>query len=79
MVDQKDVTKLTQDLQSLRGTIVREGTQLDQRVQRLLQDHEAAAGTDYEPALASVQSLPGCIQRGLEAKDGLPGRLRPTG
>lgn len=83
MVNPQEVTRLTEELQSLRGTVVRNGRLMSERVERVLKDarrlHEESIGTDYEPALASVENLLDCVKRGLEAKDQLTTRLRHAG
>lgn len=83
MVNAQEVTRLTDELQRLRGAVVRDGQQMADRVDRVLRDarrlHEEARGTVYEPALRSVENLLGCVQRGLAAGAEDHARLRPAG
>ncbi|MEM7625597.1 MAG: hypothetical protein AAF333_08215 [Planctomycetota bacterium] len=83
MVNPQEVTRLTEELQSLRGTVVRDSQIMAERVERVLRDarrlHEESIGTDYEPAMASVENLLGCVKRGLAAKGELNVRLRHAG
>ncbi|MEM9883447.1 MAG: hypothetical protein AAF800_11065 [Planctomycetota bacterium] len=75
MVNQQDVDRLTDELTSLRGAVVRDGRQMADRVDRVLREarrlHDASHGSDFEPALRSVENLLGCMRRGLAARDEL--------
>lgn len=73
MVTQQAVDRLTNELTSLRGSVVRQNQLMSERVERVLRDarklHDESHGTTYEPALRSVENLLGCVQRGLAAQN----------
>ncbi|MBB6430633.1 hypothetical protein [Algisphaera agarilytica] len=75
MVNQQQVDRLTEELEDLRGAVVRDGQQMSDRVEKLLREarelHQESHGTAFEPALRSVENLLGCVQRGLLAKSSL--------
>lgn len=83
MVDQQQVDRLTEELKDLRGAVVRDGRHMADRVARVLRDarrlHQESQGTDFEPALRSVENLLGCVQRGLAAQGNLNTNLRQAG
>jgi len=80
MVNQQEVDRLTDELTDLRSTVIRDGQQMADRVNRVLRDarrlHQESHGTAFEPALRSVENLLGCVQRGLTAQDKLNVKLR---
>lgn len=80
MVNQHDVDRLQEELQSLRGAVVRNERQMAERVDTVLSKarrlHDESIGTDFEPALQSVENLLGCLQRGLMAQSGLRRSMR---
>ncbi|MEM6458871.1 MAG: hypothetical protein AAF710_05710 [Planctomycetota bacterium] len=75
MVNQQDVDRLTDELTTLRGAVVRDGRQMTDRVDRVLREarrlHDESHGSDFEPALRSIENLLGCMRRGLAAQDQL--------
>lgn len=75
MVTQQAVDRLTDELTSLRGSVVRQAPIMSERVERVLRDarklHDESHGTAFEPALRSVENLLGCVQRGLAAQNEL--------
>jgi hypothetical protein len=83
MVHQQDVTRLTDELQTLRAAVVRNEGSMPDRVRRL-QNHtrrllDEAAGTTHEPALRSIESMLDCVARGMAAKQEMQSRYRAAG
>lgn len=80
MVNQNDVDRLQEELQDLRGAVVRNERQMNERVDTVLNKarrlHDESIGTNFEPALRSVENLLGCLKRGLSAQQSLNGSLR---
>ena len=80
MVSQQEVDQLTQELQSLRGAVIRGGSQRAERLSRIQKEahrlHEEAKGTAFEPALRSVENLLSCVERGLSAQRELNSTVR---
>ena len=83
MVNQEDVDRLTQQLQGLRGAIVRNDAKMADRVDNVIREahrlHEDSIGTDFEDALGSVENLLRCMKRGLAARSDLNRSLRHAG
>ncbi len=69
MIDQAQMDRLTSELASLRGSIVRHRPAMTERVDRLLLDTRrqrlASAGSVFEPQLRSVENLLACVRHGL--------------
>ncbi len=69
---QHDVDVLQSRLENLRGTMLRSGSDVADRVDLLRRDTrqmlQRAAGTDFEPAIQSVADLLDCLRRGLGAQ-----------
>lgn len=69
---QHDVDALQDRLETLRGTVLRSGSDVADRVDDLRRDTnrllKRAAGTDFEPAMQSVANLLDCLRRGLGAQ-----------
>ncbi|MEO1237210.1 MAG: hypothetical protein AAFX76_10515 [Planctomycetota bacterium] len=83
MVNQAQIDRLTDELEDLRREVMRDGVQMADRVERVLNDarrlHDEAVGTAFEPALQSVENLLGCLQRGIAAQGDLNTKLRRAG
>ena len=83
MVNQQQVDRLTHELEDLRGAVVRDGQHMADRVARVLREaralHQESHGTDFEPALRSIENLLGCVQRGIAAQGSLNRQLRQAG
>ncbi|MEM1108042.1 MAG: hypothetical protein AAGH99_05045 [Planctomycetota bacterium] len=83
MVNQQEVDRLTEELEDLRGAVVRDGQHMADRVERVLKEarrlHQESHGTDFEPALRSVENLLCCVQRGLSSQSSLNQQLRHAG
>jgi len=75
MVNQQEVDRLQDKLQSLRGAVVRNDPHMPERIDTIMKEaqrlHRESAGTAFEPALQSVEDLLNCLKRGLAAKQNL--------
>lgn len=69
---QHDVDGLQERLECLRGTMVRNGSDVRERVDDLRRDTNRmlrrAEGTDFEPCMQSIAKLLDCLRRGLGAQ-----------
>jgi hypothetical protein len=83
MVNAQEVSRLTDELQRLRGAVVRDPQAMSEQLRRVRRDcdrlQREAVGSPFEPALTSVQSLLQCVERGLASQQELNTRFRKAG
>ena len=76
MVNPLELAALTNELQSLRGTVIRDRRHMAQRLEKAQREarrlHHQACGTADESALRSVENLLTCLEHGLSSVDRLP-------